>query len=458
MFFKPKANLPDGEKSRIEFCLQQLAERVGFERFVLPVLTSKTLFDVYEAQRDPQQVMEFLGKHLGHDTSGIRLRVFPSLQLAQRSCGGGCGGGSCDGPSELPGRYDAASRTITLDLDIDSDRQMGLAALINGVVSDLLDQHNYAAAHLPERVELAVVGTGLGMLRNAISLVAKPTHHWDSTQWELLPRPFLDYQALPYVNALAAWARDEATPDWANDLPGELKRPMRTSLKFLLKTNDSFFQPRAKRSWLTQSPSEWWSLAASASASKQVIAIRHWQSDGPLNDQQETLLLEKLRSANLAVTLHAIAATERLATEQPAIASEAVVRELRLLTDHRDDEVRAKAMCALTRLGKLDEATVETAAMMLGDNHRHLVFAGVYALATLDSVPDRVLPAFDRCFVRALRACDYEFIDLFAAAYQRWFEDPQAHFEGLLQDSPEHLPIALETLQKTPAPEPQGAV
>ena len=337
---------------------------------------------------------------------------------------------------------------ITLAMEMDNDPQMGLATLINGVVCDLLYQNNLASANLPERVELAVVGTGLGMIRNGISLVKRVTTCWDSTQWELFPRPFLDCQSLAYVNAIAAWARDDASPEWASDLPSDLKRPMRKSLKFLLKTNDSFFRPQAKRFLLAQSQSEWWKLVASASASKQVIAIRHLASDGKLNGQQESLLLEKLRSANLAIVLHAIAATERMTLHRPPVASEPVVRELRMLTDHRDDEVRAKAMCALAKLGKLDEKAVETAAMMLEDNLMHLVFAGVYALSTLNSVPDHVLPTFDRCFVLALRACDYEFIDLFVAAYMRWLDDPQSHLESLLQESPEHLPIALETLQK----------
>ncbi|GAA5511040.1 hypothetical protein [Novipirellula caenicola] len=455
MFFKPKANLSDAEKSRFELCLQQIAECIGFERFTLPVLSPKTLFEVYETERNPQHVIQFLGKHLDHDVNGIQVRV--ALPQAQSAGGGCCGGGSCSGPSELAGRYEPSSRSIMLDMPIDSDPAMGLATLVNGVVSDLLWQNDYAGAHLPEQVELAVVGTGLGMLRNRIGLVAKQPTCWDSTQWELIPRPFLDCQALAYTNAIAAWARDDATPEWANDLPGDVKSPLGKSLKFLLKTNDSFFQPRAKRSLLTQSQSEWWKLAASASASSQVIAIRHLQSDGKLNDQQESLLLEKLRCSNRAIMLNALAATERMVTKHEAvaserIASESIFGELRVLTDHRDDEVRAKAMCVLARLGKLDEPTVETAAMMLEDHQKHLVFAGVYALSTLDTVPERVVPSLDRCFVRVLRACDYEFIDLIVAAYRRWLDDPQSHFEALLQDSPEHLPIALETLEKAPEP------
>ena len=445
MFFKPKANLPDTEKSRIELHLQQIAECVGFDRFTLPVLSRKTLFALYESKGDPQHMIEFVGDHLAHDVHGIQFRVIP--QQGQSCSVGGCGG-SCDGPGGLPGKYEANGRTITLEMEIDSDPPMGLATLINGVVCDLLHQNNFGSANLPEPVELAVVGTGLGMIRNNIPLVKRQTSCWDSTQWELFPRPFLDCQSLAYVSAIAAWARDDATPDWWSDLPGDLKRPMRKSLKYLLKTNDSFFHPQAKRSLLAQSPSEWWKLAASASASNAVIAIRHLESDGKLSDQQESLLLDKLRSANLAIVLNAIAATERMAFHQPAVASESVVRELRLLADHRDDEVRAKAMCAVAKLGRLDAAGVETAAGLLEDGLRHLVFAGVYALSTLESVPDHVLPPFDRCFVRSLRACDYEFIDLFAAGYRRWLDDPQSHLDDLLQDSPEHLPIASEALQK----------
>ncbi len=355
---------------------------------------------------------------------------------------------SGDSPGGLPGRYDANGRTITLDIEIDSNPQMGLAALIDGVVRDLLHQANFDLANRQELVELAVTGTGLGMLRNNIDLVKKRTTSWDSTQWELFPRPLLDRPSLAYANAITAWARDDSTPEWANDLPSDLKRPMRKSLNFLFKTNDSFFRPQANRSLLSQSAGEWWTLAASASVSKQVIAIRHLEFDSELNDQRESLLLEKLRSSNLTIVLNAIAATERMAFHRQVVASESVIRELRTLVDHREEEVRAKAMYALAGLGQLDDASVETAALMLEDHRRHIVFAGVNALSTLNSVPDHILPSIDQRLVRAIRDCDYESIDIFVEAYRRWFDEPQSKLEGLLQDDPEHLPGVLETLHK----------
>ena len=86
MFFKPKPNLPDAEKARIEFHLQQIAECVGFDRFTLPVLSRKTLFGLYESKQKPQQMIAFVGNHLAHDVSEIRFRVVPQ-QL--QNCGGG---------------------------------------------------------------------------------------------------------------------------------------------------------------------------------------------------------------------------------------------------------------------------------------------------------------------------------------------------------------------------------
>ncbi|MEM6471178.1 MAG: hypothetical protein AAF802_16580 [Planctomycetota bacterium] len=444
MFSKPKPNLPDAEKSRVEFHLQQIAECVGFERFLLPVLSRQSVIGLFESDQNPQQIIAFLGDHLTHDVSGLQARIIP--QQAQGSCG--CGGGSCSGPDGLKGRYDAQERTIILDLEIQSDPQMGLATLINGVVCDLLHASDFGSAHLPERVDLAVVGMGLGMVRNNVNLVRRQPSHWDSTQWDSVPRPFLDSRSLAYANAIAAWARDDTTPEWASDLPAELKRPMRKSVKYLSKTRDAFFNPKAKRLQTTQSQSEWWKLASSDSASKQVIAMRHLEMGRQLDKQQESLMLEKLRSANVAIVLHAIAAIDRMHDEMLPASSESFSTELLRLVDHRNDEVRAKAMCALGRFGHLVEAAVESAATMLQDNRRHLVFAGVSALSKLDTVPEDVVPLFDRCFVRALRACDYEFIDLFVASYRRWLDHPQGHLEGLLQDSPEHLPIALEALQK----------
>jgi len=212
----------------------------------------------------------------------------------------------------------------------------------------------------------------------------------------------------------------------------------------LFKTNDSFFHPStAGHALLEQAQSEWLQMASQSSISKQVVAIRSFKFDEQLREQQEQLLLEKLQSRVRPVVLHSISAVETLNLE-----SEPIAGELRFLVEDRDDEIRAKAMIALATLGKLDEMAIRHAAKMVDSSVKFVVFAGVSGLSSLESVPDDALRVSERVFVRALQTCDYVLVGLFASAFSKWLNDPQAHIERLLQnDQPEYLVIALEALE-----------
>jgi len=88
MFFAAKPNVTDGEKSRVEFYFQQLAECIGFDRFHLPVLSREKLFGLVESERlSNEQIIGFLGEHLKHDVGGLRVQVEP--QQAANCSGGG---------------------------------------------------------------------------------------------------------------------------------------------------------------------------------------------------------------------------------------------------------------------------------------------------------------------------------------------------------------------------------
>mgnify|MGYP001223462001 FL=1 len=88
MFFAAKPNVTVGEKSRIEFYLQQLAETIGFERFRLPVLSRNTLLGLIQSEQNNEQIVAFLGEHLSHDIDAIRVQLDPQ-QAANCSSGGG---------------------------------------------------------------------------------------------------------------------------------------------------------------------------------------------------------------------------------------------------------------------------------------------------------------------------------------------------------------------------------
>ncbi len=333
---------------------------------------------------------------------------------------------------------------------MESERPLVTASIIGGVVSDLLYQSDFEWPHYPEWVDLAVIGTGLGVLRSGFAFVKKGGLHWDSTQWSAVPRPFLNIPSLAYANALAAWTRQDASPSWSRELNTEIRRPVKASIKYLFKTGDSFFPldshaPSTGNPSQVNSPSQddWWSRAAKAEPSSRVIALGQLQREGDISAPQRSTLVEALQSNNRSVVLHGIATVERMSVEGDAIAV-----ELRSLVNDRDDEIRAKSLCTLTTLGMLDDATVQLTDEMLESHFRHNVFAGVYALSTLDSIPEFLLPSVQSAFMRALKSCDYEFVGLFAAAYNRWFDDPKAQVEAFLYDSPELLPIAVDAIER----------
>ncbi len=327
---------------------------------------------------------------------------------------------------------------------MDREPQLTAATIIHHVVSDLLFQNDFEHADLTELVDLAVICTGLGIIQSNFTFVQKGGLFWDSTFWTSMPRPFLDTNNLAYVSAVAAWVRGEKDPKWSEALPNEVKRPLRKSLKFLLKTNDSFIDPSTNAKRLTErSQQEWLQMAREPSVSKQVIAIRQLAHDDQLEEQQTTLLLEKIRSNSRTVVLHTIRAIESL-----RLVNEPIIDELRFLVEQRDDEIRAKAMIAVARLRQLDDATIASAKNMVDASAKAVVLAGVLALASIENASDDIQKVMERGFIRSLQTCDYEFVNLYTSAFNRWLDDPESRFRQLLTiDHPEYVDIAIESLQ-----------
>lgn len=85
-FFKSKPNLPDGEKAKVEFHFQQLAECIGFDRLRLPVQSLSSMLELSRADDGVNRLVAFVGKHLSHDVSQLNVKVTPQ---ELEKCGGG---------------------------------------------------------------------------------------------------------------------------------------------------------------------------------------------------------------------------------------------------------------------------------------------------------------------------------------------------------------------------------
>ena len=85
-FFKTKPNLSNGEKAKVEFHFQQLADCLGFDRFQLPVQDLNLPLGVIRGDDGVNRLVALVGEHLSHDVAGLGVKVTPQ-QLEK--CGGG---------------------------------------------------------------------------------------------------------------------------------------------------------------------------------------------------------------------------------------------------------------------------------------------------------------------------------------------------------------------------------
>ena len=89
-FFKTTPDLPDDERARVEFHLQQISEHIGFDRFTLPVLGEESVLYGNESGqrrlRTTDQIKILIGKHLGHDVNDVKVQ---SLPMQSQKIGGG---------------------------------------------------------------------------------------------------------------------------------------------------------------------------------------------------------------------------------------------------------------------------------------------------------------------------------------------------------------------------------
>ena len=87
--FKSKPSLADGEKARVEFHLQQIAECITADRLRLNVVSEEDLLtgaDGEAAFTNVDALVTKIGEHLSHDVANISILSQPQ-QLEK--CGGG---------------------------------------------------------------------------------------------------------------------------------------------------------------------------------------------------------------------------------------------------------------------------------------------------------------------------------------------------------------------------------
>ena len=334
----------------------------------------------------------------------------------------------------MPSDYDLEKRQISIETEFSDSPRLAAAALVQSVVHDLLFNNGLASSVPGEFLDAAVVLCGLGGLRAQVELMNDTGSYWDTTHWNARPIDFLDHESLTYAHSLAAWCRGGS----AANLPAEI-RSAKTSLKYLNKTNDSFFTKNLVETNQLKIE-DFVELAANGNESTRIAAMQFFHGDHPHLQTQDAAITKNLQHHSQHVVAHAASAAQATQSSDPE-----VVESLKRLTDNHDERLKSKAVQALTVMGQVDELVADNAAKMLSSSTNFVTYTGLFALSKLDRVSEDVLKLADRGFERALHTCNYQFVELFSEAYKRWLDDPAEHLNRRWgQRSPEYLQMALE--------------
>ena len=84
--FKPKPGLPDYEKARIEYHLQQLAECIGFDLLKNEFFIPEQTLASDPAELNSETILKLLGEHLRYDVTPVTVLSKPT---PLEKCGGG---------------------------------------------------------------------------------------------------------------------------------------------------------------------------------------------------------------------------------------------------------------------------------------------------------------------------------------------------------------------------------
>lgn len=84
--FKAKPGLPDHEKARVEFNLQQLAECIGFDLMQSDFLNPEEAFTGDPHELSSEMILKAVGEHLDHDVGPVTVLSKPK---PLQKCGGG---------------------------------------------------------------------------------------------------------------------------------------------------------------------------------------------------------------------------------------------------------------------------------------------------------------------------------------------------------------------------------
>jgi hypothetical protein len=413
----PTPPLEAREKAWVEVRMGWLADQFGIDRLtrgelVLP--TESWLADLQQQTPEAARLcLDRLCGQMGIDPAAILLTV-------REDCG------TCGSAEPL----DAG--TISLARSQLADAESLAAALVYGLTHELLRSRKGLADDEPDRdwvADLLPVFLGLGIIACRASGREKHEHAGHGSSCSPRKLGYLPARMMGYGLALLAWLRDEDSPPWAEDLRGDAGDALRSSLRYLWKTDDSLFSPESvHRPHARPSLDDLLRRLTAGSDSARIAALWELGHRGPLPADAVTAIGDLLAHRQPGARAEAARA---LAIAGPA--AETMLPELIATLDDRQEEVRAAAAYALGQLRSQAESVVPQLAERLDDAELSVVATAALAIARFGPAAEAALPRLLSALDDAFRVGHYGAMDYLVQATTAVAAEPQAALQAIVE-------------------------
>ena len=354
-------------------------------------------------------------EQLGSSAQPFALRLTPSMQDDQT--------------------HRLEGKTLCFSTRLLGNDQDAIATLLHHLSANWFRQqfgNSWSPDELDWYSDLLPVYLGWGIFGANTTVFSRSDRVGELENWQVDRHRVLTSRMFGYGLALFAWGHDEHAPDWHHVLRPDAKIPFQRMLKYLGKTNDSYFQPAAPMPPMQANSKDLRCKLASSSDSILIATLWEIQRRGLFETDFVAPLVTALRHKDPYVRYEALN-TLGLGKTLP---DSAVQRVAQLMSDP-SEQVRAAAVTLMGSLQPTHNHDVHGVGHLLLDTCEIVVQASADAITTLALNDEYLLKNLQKALRKSLVNCNFELARALTRAFSSLPGDARETLDAFFKDDPE---------------------
>ena len=280
--------------------------------------------------------------------------------------------------------------------------------------------------------DLLPVYLGWGIFGANTTVFSRSDRIGEFENWQVDRHRILTSRMFGYGIALFAWGHNERAPDWHRLLRPDAKIPFQRMLKYLWKTDDSYFQPATLTPPAHDNSRDLYRKLESSSNSILISTLWEIQSRGVFETDFIAPIANCLRHRDPCVRYEALN-TLGLGKTLP----DAVIQRVARLMSDSSEQVRAAAVTLIGSLQTRENEDVYGVGHLLLDTCEIVVKASADAITSLAPSDEYLSKNLQKALRKSLVHCNFELARALVRASVSLKADTTKTFDEFFKDDPE---------------------